>query len=117
MESSTSRRRDLHQLDEDVAGRLWIQEGDPRIRVANPRPLVDQRNSLLLELGQRGFDVIDLKADMKKTLAVSRNPLSGLGIVAVGFQKFDVRLTDRVHRQPRMVLGQVLFIFEAESQL
>jgi hypothetical protein len=54
---------------------------------------------------------------MEKALSVFGDPARGLGVFRFGFQKFYIRLSDRVHGQPRTVLWQVLFVFKTETQL
>src|SRR5688572_15305992 len=54
----------LRQLDQAVLGSLRIEEGDAAALVADPRHLVDQRNALRLELGERSVDILDLETDV-----------------------------------------------------
>jgi hypothetical protein len=61
-------RRHFGELEQDVAGRFRVDEGDAAIAVADHRGLVEERRALGLQLGERGVDILDLEADVKKAL-------------------------------------------------
>src|SRR5581483_6387480 len=101
-------RRHLGQFEQDVAGRLGVDEGDAAIAVADQRLLVQQRRALGLQLSESGVDVLDLKTDVVEALALLRQPFGRFRGRRQPLQQLDIALADRQHREPRRMRRQVL---------
>src|SRR6185369_11305334 len=89
-------------------------EGDARAAVADARRLVAELDALLLELGQRAVDVLDLEADVKETGPLLANPPGHARLRTLTLQQLDVGLADRQHGQAG--LADLLLVLRGEAE-
>ena len=73
-------RRDLSKLNQDIAGRFRIEEGDAGAAMADTRFLVEQLHALLAQLVERAVDILDLEAKMEQALAFLLDPFRRAGL-------------------------------------
>src|SRR5690606_33934695 len=74
---TSSMRRALRrfgELDEEVAGRDRVDEGDAPAAMADLRLLVEELHALAAQFVQRRVDVLDLEADVEEALAALGDP-------------------------------------------
>src|SRR5262245_38277427 len=94
--------RELRELDQHLAGRGRVDEGDARAAVADPWSLVAELHALGLELGEGAVDILHLEADVEQAGALLADPPGDPGVRPLPLQQLQIGLAHGQHRQTRV---------------
>src|SRR5262249_53587184 len=107
----------LRQLDEEVAGRLGVEEYDPAVAVTDHRLLRLKVDAPATQFRHRRVDVLHLQADVEQALAALLYPFARAGARHIRLQQLEVRLADGKHCETGAVLGQMLLVLHLDPEL
>jgi hypothetical protein len=105
----------VEELDEDAVESVGMDEGDLAGEAA-ARLFIDELNTLRLELGELGVDVVRLEADVMEAFAFAFEVASDAGVGHDGFEQLEEGVAEIEERGAHALVLDDLFGKERHAE-